>query len=421
MLVEFSVGNFWSFKEIQTLQMRAAKISSKNPKLDEDNVVVVDEQLSLLKSKAVFGANGSGKSNLVRGMLSLFYIIRDCLSDMEILKKRIIPYFLDLKTLKSPSFFQIVFVVDDVIYRYGFEANSEKIVSEWLFGKFISPGKITRERAFFTRESMQIDVNENTFKEAKPFAKEKADQAPLYRDNVLFLSVLAAWNVQVALKIIDRFKNLIALFDSDASFALNQMSNPGFKSKVTELLQSVDPTIAAVERFEYGSSNPEAKQSMLRPGDIAIGRYAQGDNKQMVSFVLTLHEAEGTKKLFSLSSYIFLALDIGGVLIIDEFDAKMHPQLTRKIVELFHSPSTNPHNAQLVFITHDTNLLDPQLLRRDQISFAQKDKNGATELYSLVEFKGVRNDASFEKDYLQGKYRAVPTNLNQLEALFENH
>lgn len=98
----------------------------------------------------------------------------------------------------------------------------------------------------------------------------------------------------------------------------------------------------------------------------------------------------------------------------------MHPQLTRKIVELFHSPSTNLNNAQLVFITHDSNLLDPHLLRRDQISFAQKDKNGATELYSLVEFKGVRNDASFEKDYLQGKYRAVPTNLNQLEALFEN-
>ena len=99
----------------------------------------------------------------------------------------------------------------------------------------------------------------------------------------------------------------------------------------------------------------------------------------------------------------------------------MHPKLTRRIVELFHSTSANSKNAQLVFITYDSNLLDSQLLRRDQISFAQKDKTGITELYSLVEFKGIRNDASFEKDYLQGKYCAVPTNLNQLEALFESH
>jgi AAA15 family ATPase/GTPase len=155
--------------------------------------------------------------------------------------------------------------------------------------------------------------------------------------------------------------------------------------------------------------------------DMLMRHIEEENETKPVAFILAAQEAEGTKKIFGLSPYILAALEFGGTLIIDEFDAKMHPHLTRKIVELFHSPSTNLNNAQLVFITHDSNLLDPHLLRRDQICFVQKDKNGATELYSLVEFKGVRNDASFEKDYLQGKYRAVPTNLNQLEALFENH
>jgi AAA15 family ATPase/GTPase len=107
-------------------------------------------------------------------------------------------------------------------------------------------------------------------------------------------------------------------------------------------------------------------------------------------------------------------------MLVDEFDARLHPNLSRKIIELFHSPDTNPHNAQLVFVSHDSNLLDARLLRRDQIAFTKKDKTGATELYSLAEFKGVRNDSSFEKDYLMGKYNAVPHNLTALERAIEN-
>ncbi|MBK7410268.1 MAG: ATP-binding protein [Saprospirales bacterium] len=134
--------------------------------------------------------------------------------------------------------------------------------------------------------------------------------------------------------------------------------------------------------------------------------------------LLNFAEAEGTKKLFHLSPLLFSVLKKGSILFIDELDARMHPKLTRKVVELFHSETTNPNNAQLIFVTHDSNLLDAHLLRRDQISFAKKDKQGATELYSLVEYKGVRNDASYEKDYLLGKYEAIPENLNVLEDVF---
>jgi AAA15 family ATPase/GTPase len=439
MLVEFSVGNFWSFKEIQTLQMRAAKISSKYPKLDEDNVVVVDEQLSVLKSKAVFGANGSGKSNLVRAMVAMLSIIDESLKDMKVLEKNIAPFAFSRELLTEPSFFQISFIHNDILFRYGFEANSIKITSEWLLGKPINRQSSVRERTFFTRSEMKVDVSESNLKEAKHFAKHDSKEIPLFRENVLFLSVLATWNVQIALGIFNYFnEGLHFVKDAKTGISFNPVFSrakliPNYWEKLNILLKAIDPSIKEVRKISNYNNYEDVNNQSVYTGMAAEPRFRElsmgGDieiirlteNKDLTAFRLSTQEAEGTKKLFILSPHIFSALDYGGVLIIDEFDAKMHPQLTRKIVELFHSPSTNLNNAQLVFITHDSNLLDPQLLRRDQISFAQKDKNGATDLYSLVEFKGVRNDASFEKDYLQGKYYAVPTNLNQLEALFESH
>jgi AAA15 family ATPase/GTPase len=411
MLVEFSVGNFWSFKEVQTFQMQAAKISSKYPKLDEDNVIKVDEQLSLLKSKAVFGANGSGKSNLVRAFHSMRMIIEESVKDMKILEASIFPFQLSSETSKKPTFFQVVFVYDNVLFRYGFEANSKAIVSEWLFGKALNAKKGSRERFYFTREGNNLEVNESLLKEAKEkhLTASGTDAPPLFRENTLYLALLATYNVSLILNVYNYLLIKIApiFSESDPIRLTNLMQSPKFRSKATELLNAIDPTIKEI-RIEHGI--------------IWTIRHIEEENEtKPVAFILADQEAEGTKKIFGLSPYILTALEFGYTLIIDEFDAKMHPQLTRKIVELFHSPSTNLNNAQLVFITHDSNLLDPHLLRRDQICFVQKDKNGATELYSLVEFKGVRNDASFEKDYLQGKYRAVPTNLNQLEALFETH
>lgn len=431
MIIEFSVGNFWSFKKIQTLQMQAAKIVSKFPEVDEKNVIPVNEQLFLLKSKAIFGANASGKTNLVRAMVAMVFIVAECLKDMEALRKKIVPFFLDEATLAAPSFFQVMFIIDNTQFRYGFEATHDEIVSEWLFGKDLRKNKQSRERYYFTREKMKVSINETAYKEGKQFTNLKKGTPPLYRENSLFLSVVAAWNGKLAKKITEYlqtgFTILSGLDDEMAiNVALNSMSHPVFQKRSTELLQAIDPTIQRVERVEVDmnslSAGNEEKQSAeefrkrkQKFGGIVVIRKQKGKGNKDVPLMLSTQEAEGTKKLFSLSPFIFGTLERGKTLVIDEFDARMHPRLTRKIIELFHSPDTNPNNAQLIFISHDTNLLDAKLLRRDQISFAQKDKDGATELYSLVEFKGVRNDASFEKDYLLGKYNAVPSNLNVLE------
>lgn len=134
-------------------------------------------------------------------------------------------------------------------------------------------------------------------------------------------------------------------------------------------------------------------------------------------FDLDDQELEGTKKLFSMAGPLVKALKEGQLLVIDELDARLHPLMTREIISLFNSSQANPQHAQLIFTTQDTNLLDNRLLRRDQIWFTEKDRQGATQLYSLAEFK-VRNDEAFERNYIQGRYGAVPF-LGDLHSIME--
>ena len=436
MIVEFSTANFWSFKEMQSLRMQAAKIVSKYPKVDQENLFQIDNKLSLLKSKAVYGANASGKSNLIRAFDAMMHIMQECLRDMETLDKYITPFYLDETKLKEPGYFQLVFTLNNTLFRYGFEASKNEIISEWLFGKKLNSKRLVKERYYFTREGMKVTVNDEVFKEGKQFAGKKKGTTPLYRENSLFLSVVAAWNGKLSKKIVEHFQRDYAILSglddlSSWNVALNSMADPAFLQKTTGLLQAIDPTIERLEKIDIDADSAlvskeekrlanELKKSGGKFGRVVVFRKQKGRKKKEVPLGMFAQEAEGTKKMFSLSPFIFSALETGKTLLVDEFDARMHPNLTRKIVELFHSPQTNPNNAQLIFITHDTNLLNAKLLRRDQICFVQKDKDGASELYSLVEFKGVRNDASFEKDYLLGKYRAVPTNLGVIDVIAQS-
>jgi len=410
MLIEFSAGNFLSFRDIQTLHLQAAKIRSRFEEVDKENTFPIEEGLSLLKSKAIFGANASGKSNVIRALVAMLTIIRDGLKDEEVLPRFITPFWFLEENLRQPSFFQIVFILEGIQYRYGFEASSDRIRSEWLFGKPLQE-KNVRERYYFTREGMELTINENHFKEGVRLQ----DNAPLFRENSLFLTVSAAFNGELALKLFTFFRSSISVVSGleDEPFlskeALKAMAGKSFADKATRLLQAIDPGIQKLERSEE-------KIFVFRK------RFASdGKSMDLAPILLELWEAEGTKKLFYLSPILFSVLEKGAVLLIDELDARMHPKLTEKVVQLFHSKETNPHNAQLIFVTHDSNLLDARLLRRDQISFAKKDSHGATELYSLVEYKGVRNDASYEKDYLLGKYEAVPENLNVFEEVFTEY
>jgi len=434
MLIEFSVENFRSFQKMQTLHLQAAPIKSKNPRLDEENVCRLTDKLSVVKSKVIYGANASGKSNLIKAITAFIRIFRQSLQDENILKVSLSPHFMDTISFSKPTFFQIQFRLDGRNYRYGFEATGTAIVSEWLYS---SDGK-KPESYHFKRDENGIEVNPRTFKEGVRLIIGKDEMPPLYRANALFLPLVAAFNGPIAVKISRYFSEHYAVHsgieDTIAkAIAMEAFRDESMRKKMAEVLKKSDLGIEDLGNMdipeeELSGAARENYQKMSAEGRkpfVVVTKRSvlneTGDKAIEVPFMLN-DESYGTQKLFWLSPFLINVLENGGVLIVDEFGSSLHIKLIREIVHLFHSPLTNPHNAQLIVATHDTHLLDQGLFRRDQIAFVEKNRSGESILTDLVEFKGVRNDASLESDYLQGRYGAVPfTNQFDWAFTFEDH
>lgn len=422
MIIEFSVQNYRSIKELQSLSLLAAPIKSKNSNLDGDNIFQVSDKLSLLKSTAIYGANGSGKSNMVRALIVMLVFVDKSFKDDEIGKRIIEPFAFDRSSFKDPTFFQLVFICDGIKYRYGFEAKGNEVKSEWLFG---TPGK--KEVYYFTREGDKIQINEDKFSEGKGLQDKTSPTN-------LFVNVCKAFYGPISKQIIDFFKFRISISAgvNDTGFresTLALMKDEEIKQKIVALLNEADFGIQSISNKQVTANDlPEGT-----PGDV-VQKVSSKNLEFLLSkrpvfdengievgtreLLMDSQESDGTLKFFNYSGAILDALKDGGILIIDEFDARLHPLLTRKLVKMFNSPASNKNNAQLVFVTHDTNLLDNSLLRRDQIYFTEKNKRSETVLYSLADFKGIRNDASYEKDYIKGKYGAIPF-LGNFDKLFE--
>lgn len=415
MIEEFSFGNFWSFKEMQTLNMTAAKIKSKNSHLDTVNLIPVDEDLILLKSKAIYGANASGKSNVVRALVAFIRITNESVKNEKVLEM-IESFQLSTESADEPTFFQMIFRLDGIRYRYGFEADYESIKSEWLFS---TPN--LREQVLFLREKDQvIEINQKHFPEGQMSIELSGGEGQIFRDNSLFLSSLASFGFgKISKQIVKKISSILVISglgrNGGYGLAGNFLNDSVKKSFILKFLKKADLGIEDVNSVEFNGDNlpedmPEdVKQGFRKRKLIVSSRKRFNEKHELVGnseFAFDLQESEGTQKMFELSPFIYASLKEGNPLVIDEFDARFHPLLTKKIVELFNSEGNK--KSQLIFITHDTNLLSADLLRRDQIDFVEKDRYGASHLYTLVEIKGVRNDASFEKDYIQGKYGAIP-------------
>lgn len=425
MLIEFTVGNYRSFKDPVTFSMVAANIKSKNQALDQDNVFQIEQQPRLLTSAALYGANASGKSNLVAALNFMRrFVLNSVVNTQRIGGIAAEPYSLSSETVTQPSYFEIVFVVDGKRYRYGFESSAERVEAEWLY--FVPS---SREAKLFERELDQISVGEKYFREGR-------DLEDKTRPNALFLTVVAQFDGQVAQTVMAWFRRLtIAFYLEDDTLRLDTVEKllSGKQSDaIRSFVQRLDLGIedmqvmpnANSERLTGHVTVPTSTQRrravamqhsttyFQEEEDVAIEtthRVYDKDGKfeRYTTFDLDVHESAGTQKLVSLAGPLVDTLIRGEVLVIDELDARLHPLLTREIVKLFNNPITNPQHAQLIFTTHDTNLLDNQLLRRDQIWFVEKDRRGASDLYSLAEFK-VRNDKAYERGYIQGRYGAIP-------------
>jgi len=440
MLIEFSVSNYRSFRDRVTLSMEAADIASQPPSLDEQNVFTASRGLRLLTSAVVYGANASGKSNLVAAINVMRKLVLNSSRDRR--ASRLIgvePFRLSTATETAPSLFEIVFLVDGTQYRYGFAVDRRVVVEEWLY----QLGK-AREATLFVRDGQEIRVNPRTFREGR-------DLEFRTRPDALFLSVVAQFDGAIAQRLTEWFDALdvnTGVMDwGDMAFALAGFETSPHRRTIEELIRRLDTGIERleIERLpltgdilddlpELFTQTRFAFLDELFPGETVeffrVNTYhqrfdAEGRPVDRVAFDLERHESAGTQRLFALAHPIVRALKRGGVLVIDEFDARLHPNLAMELIRLFNDPTTNPHHAQLIATTHNTNLLSARLFRRDQVWFVEKSRQGASDLYSLVEYridgKIVRNDASFEKDYILGRYGAIPFIGDLRELLGASH
>lgn len=441
MLIEFSVGNYLSIKEAITFNMLASNAVKELESSSEGvNNVFWDKsnKNKYLKSAVVYGANGSGKSNLLSaiGFYRRFILSssNDRQADDEIMT---IPFLLSTETENKPSSFEMVFVIDAIRFRYGFEATKKIITAEWLFG--FDTENSNKESTYFTRENQNIKVSNKNFKEGKGLENNT-------RPNALFLSTVAQLNGEVSNKIQNWLKaniNVISgLEDATTAYTIGRFQDQEeFRKKIINFFKLTNLGIEDIKMEEPVLDNlskilpqkredekiasliqelqKELKDRMKKGGDareISINAFHKKfdeANKLIDTIALDFElESKGTQKLFGLLGPWFDTLEKGKILIVDELDSRLHTKLTTELLKIFQS-GINTKNAQLIFASHDTNLLRNDLFRRDQIWFTEKDNSGSTDLYSLVEYKinqatSVRNDASFEKDYLIGKYGAIP-------------
>lgn len=422
MLIQFQIENFRSFREEATFNMLASKLTSRSAELDEGTVREPKPGLRLVTSAAIYGANASGKSNLVLALAFMSWFVAN--SARELHRSDRIPvdlFKLRERPTRKTAKFEVVFLCGQTEYRYGFAADERRVAQEWLFAR-----EKTRERTLFTRDGA-------TFELGPSFRREGQGLPEKTRDNALFLTVVAQFNGTVAGEISTWFRsiNLVSgVHDLSARLhTIERIRDARERGLALELLRRFDLGIEGLELehrppADAPTTLPEEMRTMLLSHSAGqdvvktVHRAFKADGRpgKEVRFDLD-DESQGTQKLFALAGPLLEALRGPRLLVIDEFDARLHPILSRMIIQLFNSRASNPHHAQLVIATHDTSVLHKDMFRRDQIWFTEKDKGANSHLYSLAEFK-VRNDASFAKDYIQGLYGAVP--FIRRDGLFED-
>lgn len=402
MLLQFSIKNFRTFKDKVTLSLIASNYD-KDTREDENIYPEENFGLRFLKSAVVYGANASGKSKLLDAFAFIrYFVINSSKESQKGEKINVYPFLLSDETENEPSEFEIIFLYNKALYRYGFEATKDKIVSEWLYYK-----PKTKEVELFYRDGNNFNTHNRSFTKGSTVVKEG-----LVRDNALLVSVAAQFNETTAIGVLDWFeKNAIisGLYDGEyRDNTINKLNNIVDKARILKFLKAADVGIEGLEllKIESGKFKDNPFSTVL----VVKNKYQNKTKTGTVNFFLSLDESEGTRKYFYILGPVLDTLEKGGILIVDELDSKLHPNLVCKIVSLFNSKELNKKNAQLIFNTHDTNLLSSGLFRRDQIWFTNKDKFGEAKLYSLADFKSdeVRKTEPFEDNYIMGKYGAVP-------------
>ena len=393
MLIQFKVANYRSIKGQVVLSMLASKDQEHG-----EHVIDAGTMGRYLKSSIIYGANASGKSNL---LLAFYFMVNYVLTSHE---KQLniptgrIPFKFDSATPEEPSVFEVAFIADQIKYVYGFSANDQKIIDEYLY--YYPNG---RKAVVFERE----DTDNYRFTSDVELQKNLKERNT---HNKLYLSTAANWNYQKVLPVFDWFASCRVLNTRvESAYGTNgsDLLDDKYREKIAQLLRVADFGIQTLRIKDGATSFTGILAGVL--DNVEAVHQVKKENGECATYPLSMvEESTGTNTYFRLIGEVEKALETGCLLVADEMDAYLHPLLTQHIVSLFNSAENNPHGAQLIFSSHNTNFLDLDLMRRDQIWFTEKDENtGATDLYSLVDFS-VRKNAKVEKGYLLGRYGAIP-------------
>ncbi len=413
MLVEFKVGNYRSFRKEQALSL----VASKDTKLRGN--CVGKRKLRLLKAVGIYGPNASGKSNFIKAL----YVMRDIIlasADYQPGKKLPVqPFLFDSKSKKKPSTFEVTFYHENVRYQYGFSATSKRIHDEWLLT--YPKG---RAQTWYERKLKRDDWKFGSFlKGEKERLKDKT------RENVLFLSVGAQWNNKQLTTVYEWFKKKLRVMPADAIWAqvtaemlLESNEDKKIKTILTEFikscLQDADLGIFGLNVEKSKVTEPKFLTELPEKSRDIFSKYFKQSPTIEVEmlhknvktgkevFLPIQEESDGTRRFFELAGPWLEAIVTGMTVFIDELEASLHPLLTRELIKLIQG-SHSKQGAQLIFTTHDTTLLDPELFRRDQIWFTEKDEHSSTRLYSMLDYKPRKGEA-MQRGYLAGRYGAVP-------------
>lgn len=383
MLLEFSVKNFLSFKDKVTLSM----IKGSGNELE--NNIIFNSIEDTLKCSAIYGANASGKSNIIKAIKCAISMVRN--SNLMAVDDKwdiIKPFLLDNETKNSPSEFEFVFVTNNIKYKYFFSATIDKIYDESLV-------------AYYSQKPTSIFSRKNTSDYEFTIDKNKLEAIKLRNtDNKLFLSTATTWNYDKTKDVFLWFTNVIDIylsFDKISRSKLINYTNSDLKEFTLKLLKEADILIENIYINYEDNFNVELEHVVV------------DDSHKNHYYKLNFNdESSGTKILFALAPFLQEAFTNQRILIIDELEKSMHPALVEFIIKLFNNEQINKANSQLIFTTHAVYLLNLKLLRRDQIWFTEKNPNtGISLLYPLDSFS-VRKDENVEKGYINGRYGAIP-------------
>lgn len=399
MILQFSVKNFRSFSKEEVLSLSAPRGSE----LLQSNTFELSRGHRLARSAVVYGPNAGGKSNLIKAIYFLQqFVLLSSTAFQEGQKIPLQPFRFDSQSLLEPSEFSIDFVCNNIRFTYRIALDENQVINEELYAY-----PKNHRQTWFTRK-WNASLRCYDWYHGPSLKGEHKSWEQMTRTNALYLSTAVQFNSEQLKPIFLWFRDQLVILlknnpASETSFnpdlTLQFIKEPATLPWIQRFMECADIGIEDFKLIEDDAS--PIKRTAVKTLHKMIG------SDQKVLFDLLLDESEGTQRLFWQAGGWLKALREGLVLCVDELDLHLHPTIVRYLIELFHSEKTNQKNAQLIFTTHDTSLLDSDLFRRDQVWFIQKDDQESSRLYSLLDFKPRKGEA-IGKGYLQGRYGALP-------------